>query len=397
MRILLINQYAGAPSLGMEYRPHWMATEWQKLGHEVLIVTGEHSHLRAAHPPVGRSTVEGVEFLTLPIPRYKGNGARRFANILAFRFQLRRSTRTLLAWCPDAVIASSTHPMDVRPSLRLARMSGAAFVHEVHDLWPLTPRLLGGMSERHPMIMWMQREEDLACREADVVVSMLPATLPYLQSRGLDPKRWVHVSNGVPPESVVVESAAEPSRDGWFRVGYFGAHGHANDLSTLVEASRILGNERIEFHLWGSGPLKADLQRQAEGLQRVHFHDHVGPAEARTHMATMDALYIGLKESELFVHGVSPNKMFDYMAAARPIIQAMNAPSSPAERAGCAVLCEPGDPGAVARSVLALAGLSPRHREAMGNAGRDYVLSHATYTSLASSFIAAIEGHGPRG
>ena len=188
MRILLINQYAGAPSLGMEYRPHWMALEWQKLGHDVLVVVGDHSHLRRAQPPVGRARIEGVDFLTLRTPAYGENGSRRFVNIVAFRSQLYRHVRDLATWCPDAVIASSTHPMDIRPAMRVGRKSGAMFVHEVHDLWPLTPKLLGGMSDRHPMIMWMQREEDLACREADLVVSMLPATLPYLQSRGLDPK-----------------------------------------------------------------------------------------------------------------------------------------------------------------------------------------------------------------
>ena len=270
MRILLINQYAGAPSLGMEYRPHWMATEWQKLGHEVLIVAGDHSHLRRVQPSAGRSTVEGVDFLTLRTPQYDENGPRRFANILAFRVQLRRAAKTLREWRPDVVIASSTHPMDIRPGLRIARKSGALFVHEVHDLWPLTPKLLGGMSDRHPMIMWMQREEDLACREADLVVSMLPATLPYLESRGLDADRWVYVSNGVPVEAVL-DTDDPPGTMAVFRVGYFGAHGPANDLGTLIEAARLLQDDLVEFHLTGSGPLKAELQRQASGLANVHL------------------------------------------------------------------------------------------------------------------------------
>ncbi len=390
VRILLINQYAGSPNLGMEHRPHWMASEWQKLGHEVLIVAGDHSHLRRAQPAVGRSTIEGVDFLTLATPRYDENGARRFMNILAFRVQLQRSSKTLRAWRPDAVIASSTHPMDIRPGLRLAREKGAVFVHEVHDLWPLTPKLLGGMSDRHPMIMWMQREEDLACREADLIVSMLPATLPYLQSRGLAPTRWVHVSNGVPPEAVLGEDEAPPDH-GAFKVGYFGAHGPANDLATLIEAARLLQDEEIEFHLWGSGPLKANLQHQADGLGRVRFHDPVAPVVARSEMATMDALYIGLANSELFVHGVSPNKMFDYMAVGRPVVQAIDTPGSPAEQAGCALRCKPGDPDDVARAILALTRLPRDQRATMGRAGRDYVLGHAIYPRLAQAFATAME------
>ena len=38
MNILLINHYAGSPELGMEFRPYYMAKEWVKAGHQVLIV-----------------------------------------------------------------------------------------------------------------------------------------------------------------------------------------------------------------------------------------------------------------------------------------------------------------------------------------------------------------------
>ena len=45
MNILLINHYAGSPDLGMEFRPYYMAKEWQKAGHHVRIVGGSFSHL----------------------------------------------------------------------------------------------------------------------------------------------------------------------------------------------------------------------------------------------------------------------------------------------------------------------------------------------------------------
>lgn len=390
VRILLINQYAGSPNLGMEHRPHWMASEWQKLGHEVLIVAGDYSHLRRTQPPVGRSNVEGVHFLTVATPQYGDNGPRRFMNILAFRTQLQRSSKTLGGWRPDAVIASSTHPMDIRPGLRLARRSGAIFVHEVHDLWPLTPKLLGSMSDRHPMIMWMQREEDLSCREADLVVSMLPETLPYLLSRGLDPARWTYVSNGVPPEAVM-QGDESPAQDGVFRVGYFGGHSVSNDLGTLIRAARLLKDKSLEFHLTGSGPLKAELELQAKDLEKVHFHSPVAPGEARQQMRVMDALYMAVQPSPLYEHGIGLNKMFDYMAAGRPIIQAIEAPSSPAEQAGCALPCKPGDPEDVARAILGLTRLPRDQRAIMGGAGRDYVLGHATYPRLAEAFATAME------
>lgn len=387
----MINQYAGSPSMGMDLRPHWLATEWQRIGHEVLVVAGDHSHLRRRHPEPGHSTIDGVDFFTLATPNYQENGPRRLVNMVAFRFQLRWHSGMLSSWRPDAVIASSTHPLDVRPSLRIARQAGAVLVHEVHDLWPLTPRLLAGLSEKHPMIVWMQREEDLACRDADLVASILPGTQTYLQSRGLDPNRWVHISNGVPTSAVAHMPRLGRSSSDPFRIGYFGGHGPSNDLETLIAAAQLLADTDIEFHLTGSGPSKPLLQAMSRGLGHVRFHDAVTPEEARPLMRTMDGLYMGLHASPLYEHGIGLNKMFDYMAAGVPIIQAIETPASPAEDAGCAMVCKPGDPHDVARAITGLRSASLERRATLATRGLDYVRDHATYPRLAEAFLQALE------
>ena len=66
------------------------------------------------------------------------------------------------------------------------------------DLWPLTPIEIGNYSPRHPYIRVLQRAEDYAYRKADVVVSVLPHALGHMVARGLDPRKFVHIPNGVP-------------------------------------------------------------------------------------------------------------------------------------------------------------------------------------------------------
>ncbi|MFD2270333.1 glycosyltransferase [Undibacterium arcticum] len=100
---------------------------------------------------------------------------------------------------PDVVIASSTYPMDIWPARRIAKLAQAKLVYEVHDLWPLSPMELGGMSKWHPFIMLVQAAEDYAYRHADVVISMLPKVQEYMQSRGLAPHKLHIVPNGIDP------------------------------------------------------------------------------------------------------------------------------------------------------------------------------------------------------
>src|SRR5690606_15881582 len=97
----------------------------------------------------------------------------------------------------DLIIASSTYPFDTRIAAQIARKSKAKFVYEVHDLWPLTPIELSGMSRFHPYIWWMQRAENFGYKTADKVVSLLPKAADYMRQHGMAADKFVYIPNGV--------------------------------------------------------------------------------------------------------------------------------------------------------------------------------------------------------
>ncbi|MBL8306977.1 MAG: glycosyltransferase, partial [Rubrivivax sp.] len=209
MNILLVNHYAGTPALGMEYRPYYLAREWVRLGHHVQIVAADQSHVRAKQPTCvrtadapswisGDEVIDGIAYRWVATPPYAGNGLGRVKNIWAFcRAVWRDTPRLVHEFKPDVVIASSTYPMDNWVARRIARRAGAKHVYEVHDLWPLSPIELSGMSRRHPFVVLVQAAEDFAYRHADRVVSMLPKVHAYMASRGLDLKKLAIVPNGI--------------------------------------------------------------------------------------------------------------------------------------------------------------------------------------------------------
>ena len=272
----------------MEFRPSSLAREWARTGHETLIVAGAPSHVRA-HDPELRSKVtlarvDGVDFEWYRLPSYDGNGARRAANIVTFATLLRaRSGALAREFRPDIVVASSTHPLDIYGARSIARRSGARLVFEVHDLWPLTPIELGGVSPRNPFIMAMDRAERYACRHADLVVSILPAADDYLVTRGLDRARYVHIPNGIslgelegdaePLPAAHTELIASLHASGTFIVGYTGGIGMANALDDLVGALALVPGERVAALVWGDGPDRTALEERIarEGIANVHL------------------------------------------------------------------------------------------------------------------------------
>ena len=408
-RILYINHYAGSERHGMEFRPFYLAREWQSLGHEVCLVAASFSHLRQENPSLSAGEireeyVDRVRYVWLGTPRYEGNGLGRVRNMAGFVRGLYRNIERFAAERPDVVIASSTYPLDVFPSARIARRVGGRLIFEVHDLWPLSPIELGGMSRWHPFIMAMQLGEDYACRRADNIVSILPHADRHLVTRGMDPERYLHVPNGIDlgawqgtRDPIPTEHATLLSR--WreeqrFVLGYTGAHGLLNHLELLLDAVRLLPRERFGIFMTGQGPEKANLIRQAQArqLHNVAFLPPVPKRTVPTLLAAADALYVGFAPQPLFRFGVSPNKLMDYMMSARPIVAAMRAGNDLVSEHGCGITVPPDDPRAVAAAVAKLAELPPAARLQMGQRGRRAVEEHFTYPVLARRFAQAFAG-----
>lgn len=307
MNILLINHYAGSPHHGMEFRPWYLAREWVRLGHRVLIVAGSYSHIRAEQPEMKglrclNEEIDGIGYRWCATPSYRGNGIGRVASMLAFLWQLwRDGPRIAREFKPDVVIASSTYPMDIWPARRMTRRAGAKLVYEVHDLWPLSPMELGGMSRWHPFIVWVQMAEDYAYRHADKVVSMLPKALDYMRSRGLAPEKFVHVPNGV---DAAEWADPEPLPDGARRevlrlkamgqpiVAYVGTHGLANALDILLDAAPLVQG-KVQILLAGPGPERDRLQERVrrEGLSHVTMLPPVPKRAVPSLLAEIDIAY----------------------------------------------------------------------------------------------------------
>lgn len=415
MNILYLNHYAGAPALGMEYRPYYLAREWTRLGHRVQMVACATSHVRATAPvhrdhPIHAPThqdIDGIDYLWFPGPAYQGNGLGRVKNIWAFLRQVWRASRRIATqFRPDVVIASSTYPMDIWVARRLARMARAKLVFEVHDLWPLSPIELSGMSPRHPFIVLCQKAEDDAYRDADVVVSMLPKVHAHMASRGLDLKKLHIVPNGItldewtgelPALRPDVAAAVEQAHArGATVVGYAGSMGLPNALDTLLDAMRQLQAEGapIALVMVGGGHERDRLAArvQAEGLANVQMLPPIPKAQIPSFLAEIDIAYIGWQRVPIYRFGIAPNKLMDYMMAGCAVLHSVEAGNDPVAEAGCGLTVAPESPDAVAEGLRRMAALTPTERHAMGERGQAFVQAHHTYPVLARRFLAACTG-----
>lgn len=411
MKILVINHYVGGPAYGMEFRTYYLAREWVRQGNKVRILGADFSHVRSRQPvrPFAASlcwheSVDNIEYQWFATPKYEGNGIQRVRNIAAFLWRVFCESKQLAkAFRPDVVIASSTYPMDIWVARRLARAAGAKLVFEVHDLWPLSPIEIGGMSTRHPFIRICQAAENAAYRDADLVVSMLPNVAPHVASKGLPADRLAIVPNGialddwrdgeVAPLRADLQSAIDSAHDaGELVVVYAGSHGLPNALDTLLDAAKALQDLPFRFILVGDGHERERLLLRVrdEALVRVQMFAPIPKAQMVALLAGADMAYLGAPRHPIYRFGVSPNKMIDYMMARVPILYAIEAGNNPVAEANCGVSLPAENPAELVEGIRTLAALSAAERQTMGENGRRYALSHHTYDVLARSFLDSI-------
>jgi glycosyltransferase involved in cell wall biosynthesis len=407
MNILLINHYAGSPSLGMEFRPYYMANEWQKCGHNVLIVAASNSHVRSKQFQLKQNfekhNIEGVNYLILKTPQYEGNTIKRIINIITFVWQLFKHKKMFAnEFKPDVVITSSTYPFDIYPGKKIAKISGAKLIYEVHDLWPLSPMEFGGYSRWHPFIMTVQRAENFAYKYTDKVISMLPKAKEYMVAHGLKPEKFVYIPNGIMVKEWDV-SRGIPDRlvaliqmlkkQNKTLIGYAGSHGLANALDSLLDAMKILENENVDLLLIGHGPEKERLIQRSKKmkLQNTHFINSVSKTLIPSLLDKLDILYIGLQKQPSFRFGISPNKLIDYMMAGRPVIQAIKAGNDMVSEAECGISIEPENPDAIADAVRYLISQPKETLKEMGEQGKKYCIANHDYKILAKKFLEVLK------
>ena len=407
MNILYIEHYAGGPSYGMEFRPYYLAREWVRQGHNVTIIASTFSHLRQRNPDVAKDfqeeCLDGIKYVWLKGNEYEGSVAR-IRNIMSFvRKLLRNARRIAESYRPDLVIASSTYPLDNIPANKIAKLAGAKYIYEIHDLWPLSPMLIGGYSKYHPFIVVMQYGEDYAFKHADKVVSLLWNSEDHCRERGLAAGKFVCVPNGYNPEEWA-ESKFElalpqehqevfEKLSGKVLVGFAGGFTASESVLPLVKAAALLKNRPdIHFVLVGKGSEQASYEKvmEEQGLANVTILPSVPKSLVPAVDKHFDISYLGGTHSELHKYGTSYNKMTDYMLCSSSIIQSVDEPGSVVERIGCGIRVEAENVAAIADAIGKLADMSPDQRKEMGKKGKEYV-KDLPWSKLAKDFLSSIE------
>ncbi len=376
-RVLVLNQFALPATHGGGTRHVEL---FGKLDHWDASVIAGNRHYFDQRPV----KADGI-LTTVPVTRYRGNGIGRVVNWASYSIGalavglVRRGT--------TIVYGSSPHLGAGLAGLIVATVRRRPFVLEVRDLWPQILAEAGTLDEKSRVYRVLKSLERLLYRRADRIVVLAEGSGKAIQREGIDPSKIVFVPNGADPSDfdVAEDRATLRRRFGFdhFTVVYTGAHGPANGLELALEAARTIATDDVVVALVGDGVSKADLVADAErlGLTNVRFIDPIPKSEIPSLLHAADAGLHCLADVELFKTGVSPNKLYDYMAAGLPVITNTGGDiAAMVDRAGSGVAVPS---TGIADGIRRIVDASVQERAEMGRNGRAYMHAERSRTAMA--------------
>jgi len=315
---------------------------------------------------------------------YQRNNWRRYLNMLSFTMTF--CLRGLFYPKPDLVIGSSPQLMVAFAAWLIARLKGAKFYFEVRDVWPQALVELSGKSPDSFLIKLLAAVEIWLYRHSDRVIVLSQGCLSYVKEKGAKEVVWLPngpeldtFRSGFSVEAAKQHFRVDPER---FSLLYGGAHGKANALETVVKACQILEQkapDKFQILLVGDGPEKASLMHLAKGLKCLEFRDPIPKKEMPDLLKSVDAGLLTLEDIPLFKYGVSPNKLYDYYAARKPVVVAVGGlVNAEVEHYTLGTIANPEQPQELAQAILTLRELPETERLAMGD--RAYQLAQDVYS-----------------
>ncbi|MBY6063707.1 glycosyltransferase family 4 protein [Pseudidiomarina sediminum] len=387
--VWFINHYASTPSCGFGGRTYYFAKELQKRGYETkLIISNPHHLLRKEiAQPSDMSEVEqdGVRLVVLKGLRYgSAHSLKRIFNWFWFNYRLRKLAKHYESSPPHYIFCSSPSIISTSGARYLAKKFNAKLIVDIRDIWPLTLVELAGKSKSHPLIKLLRKYELKAYRDADLLTSNLKGFSTYLEENGFQNKKFEWLPNGF--DKTEYDDASPVDEGDIFTVGYAGTFGLANALFPLLEAANLLkGDKAIKFVFVGEGREAESMMSycREHGLNNVEFKDFVPKSEIQSVLKSFDVLTVGAQRSNLYRYGVSPNKLFDYFNAGKPIIYYIDSPGfHPIRESGCGIEVPSGSSNDIAQAILNLKRLSKEERATMGAHGKAYAQKNFEYAAL---------------
>ncbi len=331
MKIWIVNYYTSPDCSNpryLELAKHFMAE-----GHEVITFYANFEGLKNT-PLFQRKKINGLDFMEVKAPYYEGNGLARMRSIYFFSKILKRHSKKFKK--PDVVLHNIHPPFDY-PIVIMTKKLGAKYIAEAWDLWPEDFVTFGLVGRNNLAMKVAYGIEKRFYYKADELIFTFLGAFDYLKRQGwmkeqggkIDSARLHYINNGINLDEFYQNAITYRRHDpdlnnpDLIKIVYLGSINKANNVKTLIDAAALMLNmPRYRFFIFGDGAYRAELEQyvRVNGVDNVVFKEKRISLEECAWVVRQATVNVMNYEKGFGRFGVSSGKMFQYLAAGKPIV-----------------------------------------------------------------------------
>ncbi len=335
MRIWIVNYYTSPTCSNPRYLE--LAKYFQDAGHKVLTFYANYNSEDSA-PLFQRRTVNDLDFVEVKAPHFVGNGVKRMLSIWKFAQTILMGRKQFER--PD-VILHNIHPPFDYPIVKLAKKLKCKYISEAWDLWPESFVIFGLVKATNPAMKVAYSIEKKYYYAADEIIFTFLGAFDYLKRQGwmkeqggeIDPKHLHYINNGIDLDEFEKNKVAYPRKDedmndpSLTKIVYLGSINKANNVKTLIDAAvKMQDLPSCRFFIYGNGAYRPELERYVKDnhIDNVVFKETRIPLNECAWVVSQATVNIMNYEKGFGLYGVSSGKLFQYLAAGKPIVCNVN-------------------------------------------------------------------------
>lgn len=394
-KIWIWNHYATSQYRRKMGRHYWFAKNLQALGYEPTVFSANTFH-GGSEPSIDtgkskyrESQAGSIPFVLVKTKEAVGNSLDRILNMLGFYWNLFSVSKLQVKknGKPDLILASSVHPLTMVAGIQIGKKMKVPVICEVRDLWPEAIFQFTSVEETSLLGKLLVKGEHWIYKNADALIFTKEGDTDYIKEKkwdraqggDIDLTKAYYINNGLDLEAfekgikkyTLSDTHLENNK---FTVTYVGSLRPVNDVTNIVQAAKILRDEKdIQFLIYGEGSEEKKITAMIEeaNLENIHLKGYVEKKYIPYILNHSSVNLLNYSRTKYnWSRGNSSNKLFEYMASGKPIISNVEMGYSIIRKYECGIELKTGDAKDLAQAILAIKDLPEAEYQLMGANGR---------------------------
>lgn len=349
-KVWIVNHYATKMFFYKNGRHYNFAKYLDKEKYDVVIVCASTAHNLDKKMEMDNfymeSSENGISWIFIKTRDYKGNSFDRVLNIFDFYRNCMRLSKVMDL--PDIIIGSNVHLLACLFSVRMKKKYHIKSIVEMRDLWP--EALLETRIGKHRLIVnILYKFEKCLYKNADAIVFTMEGGKDYIKEHypfEVNQEKVFYINNGVDLIEYQFNQLHNQIndidlKDNRIKVVYTGSISLMNGLDRILDLVEVINKkgfaDKVVFLLYGGGTNLEILKETCEhrNIQNIKIKGMVDKNKIPYILSCADFTILNYKEVQVLKYGGSHNKLFEYLAAGKPVFSTVKSGYDIIEKYNC--------------------------------------------------------------